>query len=76
MKNTRLPGWENGSLGIGVQFFNFLNHPNFNNPVNGISDAGFGLIGGLDGPYTSIFGNQTGADASRRVIQLNAQFQF
>ena len=76
MKNTRLPGRENASLGIGVQFFNFFNHPNFNNPVNGISDAGFGLIGGLDGPYTSIFGNQTGADASRRVIQVKTQLQF
>jgi Carboxypeptidase regulatory-like domain/TonB-dependent Receptor Plug Domain len=76
MKNTRFPGLENVSLGIGLQFFNFFNHPNFNDPVNGISDAGFGLIGGLDGSYTSIFGNQTGADASRRVIQLKAQFQF
>src|SRR5262249_7519277 len=76
MKNTRLPGRENASLGMGFQFFNFLNHPNFNNPVNGVSDAGFGMIGGQDAPYTSIFGNQTGANASRRVIQLKPELQF
>lgn len=42
MKNTKIPGWENGSLGIGVQFFNLLNHPNFGLPQNNISDPLFG----------------------------------
>jgi hypothetical protein len=32
MKNTRLPGWENGQFGIGFQFFNVFNHPNFGMP--------------------------------------------
>ena len=38
MKNTRIPGWEKAELGIGFQFFNFFNHPNFGMPDNGISD--------------------------------------
>jgi hypothetical protein len=27
MKNTKIPRWENGSVSIGFQFFNFFNHP-------------------------------------------------
>src|SRR4029077_2552437 len=38
-KNTRISGWEKAPLGIGVQFFNFLNHPNFGFPDNPIQNA-------------------------------------
>ena len=44
MKNTKLPHWEQGTLGIGFQFFNLFNHPNFGFPNNNTAtpiSAGF-----------------------------------
>jgi len=76
LKNTKLPRWENTSLGLGVQFFNVLNHPSFGFPSNHIDDFGFGRIYGAAGPYTTLTGNNTGGDTSRRLIQLKAQIQF
>ena len=29
MKNFRIPHWESGKLGVGLQFFNLFNHPEF-----------------------------------------------
>ena len=76
MKSTKLPRWENATLGIGFQFFNFLNHPNFGNPINGISDPLFGQIPYLEQPPTSILGSGFGGDAAPRMIQLKIQLQF
>jgi hypothetical protein len=76
MKKTKLPGWENCVLGVGFQFFNLLNHPNFGLPDNNISDPGFGQIFNMAQPATSILGAGRGADASARMIQLKAQLQF
>jgi hypothetical protein len=76
MKNTNIPGWERGVLGIGFQFFNFFNHPNFSLPDNGISDQTYGQIGFLEQPPTSILGAGLGGDVSPRMIQLKVQLQF
>jgi len=79
MKNTKVPHWENARLGIGVQFFNFFNHPNFANPAADISETGtyrFGQIYSQTSPPTSIEGSFLGADASPRLIQLKAQLVF
>jgi hypothetical protein len=76
MKNTKFPGRENASFGIGFQFFNVLNHPSFGLPINGIETSYFGQICCVSQAYTSIFGNNTGANASRRLIQVKAQIQF
>lgn len=35
MKRTQLPRWEGATFGIGFQFFNFFNHPNFGFPDTG-----------------------------------------
>jgi hypothetical protein len=75
MKNTRLPGWEAATLGIGFQFFNFLNHPNFGFPDNQIQDQALGQIFYLAAPPTSILG-AAGGDTAPRMIQLKAQLQF
>ena len=76
MKNTKIGRWENATLGIGLQFFNFFNHTNFSIPDNGISDPTFGDILFPDAPPTSIVGSGIGGDAAPRMIQLKAQIQF
>jgi Carboxypeptidase regulatory-like domain len=76
MKRTVIPGWEGATLGIGFQFFNFFNHPNFGFPINESSDPYFGQILYLEQPPTSILGANLGGDVSPRMIQLKAQIQF
>lgn len=78
MKNTKIPGWESASLGVGFQFFNVLNHPNFDLPDNFIGSGYqfFGVITGLNGPPTNLMGNNLGGDNTRRLIQVRAQLQF
>lgn len=76
MKNTKFHGWDKGSLGLGVQFFNFFNHPNFGLPDNNVSDPLFGQILYMEQPATTILGAGRGGDASARMIQLKAQLQF
>ena len=75
MKKTKLPKWEKVELGIGVQFFNLFNHPNFGFPDSFLSDQMYGQIGYLEQPPTSILGAFSGA-AAPRMIQLKAQLQF
>jgi hypothetical protein len=75
-KRTKIPGWERGELQLGLQFFNVLNHPNFNLPVNDISSGAFGKILSPVNPPTSILGSFLGGDASPRLIQLKAQLVF
>ncbi|MGA9900838.1 MAG: hypothetical protein WBQ39_02785, partial [Terriglobales bacterium] len=76
MKNTKIPHSENAVLGIGFQFFNFFNHPNFGSPDNYSSDAGFGQISYLEQSPTSLLGNGFGGDVAPRMIQLKAQLTF
>lgn len=78
MKNFKMPHWEAGKLGVGFQFFNLFNHPNFDKPVNDIAQGPgvFGTITNLVSPPTSILGSFVGADASARIIQVRAQFVF
>lgn len=76
IKNTKIPGWDKGKLGIGLQFFNLFNHPNFGLPDNGSSDSTFGQISYMDSPPTGILGSGLGGDASPRNIQLKVQLQF
>ena len=76
MKNFSLPHWEAGKLGIGVQFFNLLNHPNFDQPVGDVADPQFGLINRTVSVPTSIVGSFLGGDASPRMIQVKAMLTF
>jgi len=78
MKNTKLPQWKNAVLGIGFQFFNIFNHPNFGFPLTGLG-PGTGVINYLEQPPTSILGSgfaSFGGDVAPRMIQLKAQLQF
>ena len=59
------------------EFFNVLNHPNFDQPVNNLSNAGqFGRIIATVSPPTSVLGSGLGGDSSPRQIQLIAKFIF
>ncbi len=71
-KSTKVPGWENAMLGIGFQFFNLFNHPNFSLWDNGISNQTFGQIAFLEQPPTGILGG----GAIARMIQVKAQLRF
>lgn len=75
-KTTSLPGWESAKLALGFQFFNVLNHPNFDQPINNVADPQFGQILYTVSPPTSIYGSFLGADASPRLIQLRASITF
>jgi hypothetical protein len=75
-KSTKLPGWKNGILRVGFQFFNLFNHPNFGFPDPGLSSPIFGEILSLEQPPTSILGSGIGANASPRMIQLKAELKF
>jgi Carboxypeptidase regulatory-like domain len=76
MKYTQMPHWETAKVGVGVQFFNLFNHPNFASPVNDISNPNFGQVRSTVNPPTSILGSFLGGDASVRLIQLTAKFNF
>jgi hypothetical protein len=75
MKNSKLPKWEKATLGIGFQFFNFFNHPNFGFPDNQIQNQSFGQIFYLATPPTSLLGS-VGGDNAPRMIQIKAQLRF
>ena len=82
IKYTKLG--ERASLGIGFQFFNILNHPNFDQPVADIAAGradptnlgSFGTIVSTVNTPTSILGSFLGGNASPRLIQLKADFKF
>jgi len=77
MKFFNIPHWEQGKLGLGAQFFNVLNHPNFDDPVRDMSNiAQFGQITHDLSTPTSILGSFLGANADPRLIQLTAKFNF
>jgi hypothetical protein len=86
-KGFVIPHWETGKLRLGAQIFNLFNHPNFGQPLNNVSSAtydptgsivtgGFGVIDSTVNPPTSILGSFLGGDASPRLIQLEAKFDF
>jgi Carboxypeptidase regulatory-like domain len=76
MKYTQIPHWETAKFGIGAQFFNLFNHPNFASPYSDESNPAFGQVLSTVNPPTSILGSFLGGDASTRLIQLTAKFNF
>jgi len=78
MKRTTIPPHEGATLGIGFQFFNVFNHPNFGFPVTALGPP-TGMIFYLEQPPTSILGNGNGgfgADVAPRMIQVKAELKF
>src|SRR5258708_1743568 len=54
MKTTKLPVLEKRVLGIGFQFFNLFNHPNFTFPFHNVSESLFGQVAFPEHPPTRI----------------------
>jgi hypothetical protein len=76
MKYTQVPRFETMRIGIGAQFFNLFNHPNFQPPINDINSGAFGQVQGTVNPPTSILGSFLGGDASPRLVQLAVKINF
>jgi hypothetical protein len=75
-KGFSVPKWESAQFSLGARFFNVLNHPNFYFPVMDMDSPQFGQILQTIGSPTSIFGSGLGANASPRLVQLQAKFVF
>ncbi|MGH9487622.1 MAG: carboxypeptidase regulatory-like domain-containing protein [Terriglobales bacterium] len=75
-KNTPIPGWEQGQLGLSIQFFNLFNHPNFDEPVDDVANPQFGQVISTISVPTSLLGSFLGGDASPRLIELTAKLTF
>jgi hypothetical protein len=76
MKNTKIPRRENWQWSMGLQFFNFFNHPNFGLPDTGLADSSLGQIFYLEQAPTSILGSTAQANVARRMIQLKFEFRL
>jgi hypothetical protein len=75
-KGFKVPGPEAAKLKIGVQFFNLFNHANFQIPSNDVNDSNNGVILTTANTPTSILGAFLGGDASPRLVELKAVFNF
>ena len=71
-----IPKWESAQFSIGARFFNLFNHPNFAFPNTNADSGQFGQITQTVSQPTTIYGSGLGADASPRVIELQAKFVF
>jgi hypothetical protein len=67
---------EQRKLGIGLQAFNALNHPNFNPPNTAIGGSFFGQVTSMANSPTSPYGSFLGFDSSVRVVQVTGKFTF
>jgi hypothetical protein len=76
LKGFKIPGLESGKFQVGAPAYKVLNHPNFQNPDFDVSSPTFGSIVSTASTPTSVFGSFLGGDASPRIIQLKAVFQF
>jgi Carboxypeptidase regulatory-like domain len=75
-KSFNVPKWETAQLAVGARFFNLFNHPNFAFPNTNADSGQFGQITATISQPTTIYGSGLGADASPRVIELQAKFVF
>ena len=61
---------------FGAQAYNVFNHPNFDQPVNDISNPAFGSSIAEVGPPTSLLGSFVGAGSSPRFIEIKGIVRF
>jgi hypothetical protein len=75
-KSFVIPHRESANFTVGARSFNLFNHPNFAFPNTDIDSNQFGQITSTVSQPTTIYGSGLGADASPRVIELQAKFVF
>ena len=75
-KHFGIPKWESANVTLRVTAFNVFNHPNFGQASGNIDSANVGLIDSTVNTPTSILGSFLGGDASPRLLQMNAKFNF
>ncbi len=76
VKNFKVPLGEAGNFGIGLQAFNVLNHPNFDQPVGDVTSSQFGTIINTVNPPTSVIGSFNGAKTAPRMLQIRGILTF
>jgi hypothetical protein len=75
-KSFGIPKWESATFSVGARFFNLFHHPNFAFPNTNADSGQFGQITQTVSQPTTICGSGLGAEASPRVIELQAKFVF
>ncbi len=63
-------------FGLGAQFYNLFNHPNFANPSGSVTSSALGFISATVVPPTSIYGSFQSGTVSGRVIVMSGKFSF
>jgi hypothetical protein len=74
MKNFSVK--EKVHFGVGAQFYNVLNHPNFANASGRVTSSGLGLISATVVPPTSIYGPFQSGTVSGRVVVMQGRITF
>lgn len=67
---------EHVTFSFGAQAYNVFNHPNFDQPVNDISNPQFGSSIAAVGPPTSLLGSFVGAGSSPRFLEIKGVVRF
>ncbi len=73
-KNFKLT--ERVAFGLGANFYNIFNHPNFTNPDSNIADSTFGTITQTTAPPTGPYGSFATGLPSGRIIQFQGKLVF
>ena len=71
-----IPLKERVKLGVGAQFYNIFNHPNFANPSGTVTSSALGTISATVVPPTSIYGSFQSGTVSGRVVVVTARLNF
>jgi hypothetical protein len=67
---------ERYKLNVGAFFFNVLNHPNFDLPVNSLTSGTFGMVNETVSSPSSAYGSFQGSAVSGRLVQMVVKFMF
>ncbi len=73
-KNFKLT--ERFAFGVGANFYNIFNHPNFASPDNLIGDTTFGQITSTTAPPTGPYGSFFPGSPSGRIVQFQGKLVF